>query len=275
MKGCAPGDRRALVVLAGCGGSDAPPRPWRARRRRAERTAPPRRAGGDRPGRGSATSTVRAGDVLDAAGAARPPRRGRRDARAARRGRGRARRPVFVVLSGGPGQPGVPFLDRARQWLGPGRGQVRMVAIDQRGTGANALRCPALQRADGRLGPDAADARGGHAAARARSGDRAALLQHRGHRRGPRGAADRAERRQARRSTAPPTGPTPRSATRSPTRERVRGLVLDSVVPVENVSLLSEVPIKATRRVLGEAGDQGRWPRSSGRSTTAPSCSTC
>jgi pimeloyl-ACP methyl ester carboxylesterase len=54
--------------------------------------------------------------------------------------------PVLVLLSGGPGQPGLPFLEGARHHLGaPGR-KYRLVVIDQRGTGRDALRCPALQR---------------------------------------------------------------------------------------------------------------------------------
>jgi len=54
--------------------------------------------------------------------------------------------PVLVLLSGGPGQPGLPFLEAARRHLGkPGR-KYRLVVIDQRGTGRDALRCPALQR---------------------------------------------------------------------------------------------------------------------------------
>ena len=106
-----------------------------------------------------------------------------------------------------------------------------MVAIDQRGTGATRCDCPALQDADGRLGPDAADARGGHGL-RARRSARAALLQHRGHGRGPRGAADRARRPTSSRSTGRPTAPTSAQRYALAHPERVRGLVLDSVVPV-------------------------------------------
>ena len=60
-----------------------------------------------------------------------------------------ARRGVLVVLSGGPGQPGVPFAARISQRLGAGARGWRLVLLDQRGTGAGALRCPALQRAVG------------------------------------------------------------------------------------------------------------------------------
>src|SRR3954469_624163 len=33
--------------------------------------------------------------------------------------------PVFLLLSGGPGEPGVSFLPRTRKWLGPQAGEVR------------------------------------------------------------------------------------------------------------------------------------------------------
>jgi len=54
--------------------------------------------------------------------------------------------PVLVFLSGGPGQPGLPFLEGARRHLGAAGRKYRLVVIDQRGTGRDALRCPALQR---------------------------------------------------------------------------------------------------------------------------------
>jgi pimeloyl-ACP methyl ester carboxylesterase len=54
---------------------------------------------------------------------------------------------VLLVLSGGPGQPGLPilsgFLSRA---LAAERTRFRIVVFDQRGTGAGALDCTALQR---------------------------------------------------------------------------------------------------------------------------------
>ena len=57
-----------------------------------------------------------------------------------------APRGVLLVLSGGPGEPGLPilhgFLSRA---LSAERSQYRIVVFDQRGTGAGALSCPALQ----------------------------------------------------------------------------------------------------------------------------------
>jgi pimeloyl-ACP methyl ester carboxylesterase len=62
---------------------------------------------------------------------------------------GAPQRPVLLVLTGGPGQPGVPFLRRTRSRLGAVADRFDIVMIDQRGTGGAALRCPALQRAVG------------------------------------------------------------------------------------------------------------------------------
>jgi pimeloyl-ACP methyl ester carboxylesterase len=53
--------------------------------------------------------------------------------------------PVLVVLTGGPGQPGVPFAGRLEERFAGVLDRYRLVLIDQRGTGAGALRCPALQ----------------------------------------------------------------------------------------------------------------------------------
>jgi pimeloyl-ACP methyl ester carboxylesterase len=60
-----------------------------------------------------------------------------------------APRGVLVFLTGGPGQPGVPFAPRVRRQFAALRRDYRFVVIDQRGTGGTALRCPALQRAMG------------------------------------------------------------------------------------------------------------------------------
>src|SRR5215208_726869 len=62
---------------------------------------------------------------------------------------GDPRRPVLLSLTGGPGQPGVPFLRRTRSLLGAVADRFNVVMIDQRGTGAGAVWCPALQRAMG------------------------------------------------------------------------------------------------------------------------------
>jgi pimeloyl-ACP methyl ester carboxylesterase len=60
-----------------------------------------------------------------------------------------APRGVLLLLTGGPGQPGVPFLSRLDAVAGALARQYRMVVYDQRGTGAGAIRCPALQAAMG------------------------------------------------------------------------------------------------------------------------------
>jgi pimeloyl-ACP methyl ester carboxylesterase len=57
-----------------------------------------------------------------------------------------APRGVLLVLSGGPGQPGLPILDGyVSKALAAERNQYRIVVFDQRGTGAGALDCKALQ----------------------------------------------------------------------------------------------------------------------------------
>jgi pimeloyl-ACP methyl ester carboxylesterase len=59
---------------------------------------------------------------------------------------GAAPRGVLVLLTGGPGQPGVLFVPRLAGRLGPALRGYRLVMFDQRGTGDGALSCPALQR---------------------------------------------------------------------------------------------------------------------------------
>lgn len=53
---------------------------------------------------------------------------------------------VLLFLTGGPGQPGVPFVKRLSEKLAPVLKHYRLVMIDQRGTGGSALRCPQLQQ---------------------------------------------------------------------------------------------------------------------------------
>lgn len=53
---------------------------------------------------------------------------------------------VLLLLTGGPGQPGVPFVNRLSEKLLPVLKDYRLVMLDQRGTGDNALQCPALQQ---------------------------------------------------------------------------------------------------------------------------------
>jgi pimeloyl-ACP methyl ester carboxylesterase len=57
-----------------------------------------------------------------------------------------APRGVLFFLTGGPGQPGLPFVRRTTATLAPVLDDYRLVMLDQRGTGANALVCPQLQR---------------------------------------------------------------------------------------------------------------------------------
>ncbi|MFL6140603.1 MAG: alpha/beta fold hydrolase [Labedaea sp.] len=57
-----------------------------------------------------------------------------------------APRGVLLLLSGGPGQPGVPFFQAFRQSLSGALADYRLVMIDQRGTGETAVRCPRLQQ---------------------------------------------------------------------------------------------------------------------------------
>jgi pimeloyl-ACP methyl ester carboxylesterase len=54
-------------------------------------------------------------------------------------------RDVLLVLSGGPGQPGVPSIARIADRYQALSSRYRLVTIDQRGTGERALYCPALQ----------------------------------------------------------------------------------------------------------------------------------
>ncbi|MEU3401769.1 alpha/beta fold hydrolase [Streptomyces filamentosus] len=53
---------------------------------------------------------------------------------------------TLLFLTGGPGQPGVPYVRRIRDRLPKVLDRYRLVMIDQRGTGEAALDCPALQR---------------------------------------------------------------------------------------------------------------------------------
>jgi pimeloyl-ACP methyl ester carboxylesterase len=61
-----------------------------------------------------------------------------------------APRGVLLLLTGGPGQPGVPFVTRLAARLAPVLHAYRLVMLDQRGTGQlGAINCPALQAAVG------------------------------------------------------------------------------------------------------------------------------
>src|SRR5215475_9549531 len=60
-----------------------------------------------------------------------------------------APRGVLLFLAGGPGQPSVPSLARIASALAGVRSDYRLVVYDERGTGAGALECSALQGAMG------------------------------------------------------------------------------------------------------------------------------
>jgi len=57
-----------------------------------------------------------------------------------------AERGILLFLTGGPGQPGIPAVSRIASRLAPVLAAYRLVMVDQRGTGAGAIRCPELQR---------------------------------------------------------------------------------------------------------------------------------
>jgi pimeloyl-ACP methyl ester carboxylesterase len=63
---------------------------------------------------------------------------------------GDAPKGTLLFLTGGPGQPGLPYAARVAERLGAVTEGYRLVLFDQRGTGAGALRCPELQR---QMGP--------------------------------------------------------------------------------------------------------------------------
>ena len=58
----------------------------------------------------------------------------------------RARLGTLLFLTGGPGQPGVPSVRPVDHELTPAIRAYRLVMIDQRGTGGESLNCPGLQQ---------------------------------------------------------------------------------------------------------------------------------
>lgn len=61
-----------------------------------------------------------------------------------------ASRGVLLLLTGGPGQPGVPLLPNLRRNVHPDvLREYRLVMFDQRGTGPDGIDCPALQETVG------------------------------------------------------------------------------------------------------------------------------
>ncbi|BCB84847.1 hypothetical protein Psuf_021600 [Phytohabitans suffuscus] len=66
----------------------------------------------------------------------------------------RAPRGTLLLLTGGPGQPGPGLLPRLRERFAFLLDDYRLVMIDQRGTGAGAIDCPACRRrSDRRTSP--------------------------------------------------------------------------------------------------------------------------
>ena len=57
-----------------------------------------------------------------------------------------ASRGILLFLTGGPGQPGVPSVQRIALRLAAVMKDYRLVMFDQRGTGRTAISCPALQK---------------------------------------------------------------------------------------------------------------------------------
>jgi pimeloyl-ACP methyl ester carboxylesterase len=55
------------------------------------------------------------------------------------------KRGLLLFLTGGPGQPGLPAVQRIALRLGAVMSDYRLVMFDQRGTGGTAIACPALQ----------------------------------------------------------------------------------------------------------------------------------
>jgi pimeloyl-ACP methyl ester carboxylesterase len=162
----------------------------------------------------------------------------------------RGKRPngPLLVLAGGPGQAGIPFAAEVRRRLGDAADGFRLVVLDQRGTGAGALRCTALQRAVG--ASDLAVAPPGAVEACARRLDERRDLS--------RTADSVGDLERLRRALGAErwtiagisygTYVAQRYALRHP--DRVDGLVLDSVVPQDGVDILQRRNLAATSRVL-------------------------
>jgi pimeloyl-ACP methyl ester carboxylesterase len=157
----------------------------------------------------------------------------------------------YIMLTGGPGQPGLPFAPRLAARLKDATAGMRLILIDQRGTGDGALSCPALQQTAGTsdlaVPPRAAVTACGRRLGR----DRAAYAT-------ADTVADLDALRRALRDPAWVVGGVSygtfvaeRYALAHP--RRTRALILDSVVPQQGAELLSRVPLRATARVLGTA----------------------
>ncbi|MQS11337.1 alpha/beta hydrolase [Streptomyces kaniharaensis] len=157
----------------------------------------------------------------------------------------------LLFLTGGPGQPGVPLVNKIAAKLAPVLKDYRLVMFDQRGTGANALQCPALQEQMGAsdLTPPTRQA----------VTDCAAAI---GPNRRYYSTADTvADIDQLRRALGDKRLTLDGVSAGTMTAERyalahpahVARLVLDSVVPQQGYDPLDPVPLKATARVLTDA----------------------
>jgi pimeloyl-ACP methyl ester carboxylesterase len=160
----------------------------------------------------------------------------------------KAPRGVLLVITGGPGQPGVPALARIPNIVGAELRDYRIVVYDQRGTGAGALNCVPLQVAMGSsdLTPPPASA---VRACSAKLGNRRQFF----------GTDDVVADMESLREAlgvekwtldgiSYGTYVGERYALAHP--ERVSKLVLDSVVPHVGLSDLGVVEFRGTRRVL-------------------------
>ena len=170
-----------------------------------------------------------------------------------------APRGVFLLLAGGPGQSGVPLAQAKLDELGGALRGYRLVMLDQRGTGAGALRCPALQRAVGASDLAAPPAAAVRACAREIGPARAAYST-------ADTVADLDDLRRAlgvsRMAVAGVSYGSfvaERYALAHP--DRVSRLVLDSVVPQEGVGLLAPAVLGSTTRVLRDVCGTNRCAR--------------
>lgn len=158
---------------------------------------------------------------------------------------------VLLFLTGGPGQPGVPLIRHVVSRLGSALAGYRLVMFDQRGTGAAALPCPALQAAAGSSDLAVVPAAAVASCARAIGPARRYFST-------PETVADIEALRVAlgvRRLTLDGVSYGSYVAERYALtyRNRVARLVLDSVVPQQGVDPLYVAAIRATARVLRNA----------------------
>ncbi|MFF7776121.1 alpha/beta hydrolase [Streptomyces tanashiensis] len=249
----------AVLAAAACVGSTAPPAASAARPAGASASASATAAGaaglaglggltGHRPCPGQ--SDVVCADLtvpLDRSGSVP----GTLALQVAVSGRADAPRGTLLFLTGGPGQPGVPFVPRIRSRLPGALAEYRLVMIDQRGTGTSALHCPALQKEVGSSDTVVPTA-----------GAVTACAESLGERRNFYTTSDTvADLEDLRRALGVPswtvdgvsygTFTAGHYALTHP--RRVRRLVLDSVVPLDGSSLLYEDSLGHSARVLRAA----------------------